>query len=219
MPCPPGGPAPRARTRRLTRNPEGEHCLPGSLAGHEAGSRRAGAWPSLWNGVHSSKEEPMPDLSYRQPGLIMRKTGSTASNRQLRDLQKDLWRLGYRRSGIDGNFGDQTELAVKGLQHDLLEGARGGDDGMPAVLIRSYNRGRQPRRLRAHGVLRLEWARLPELAAALRHRLRLALRGATLQRLGHQFVSLPSPRAPASARSLSHGSDAHQTPSPSGRSR
>ena len=162
----------------------------------------------------------MPDLSYRQPGLIMRKTGSTASNRQLRDLQKDLRRLGYLRNGIDGNFGDQTELAVKGLQHDLLEGARGGDDGMPAVLlIRSYNRGRQPRRLRAHGVLRLEWARLPELAAALRHRLRLALRGATLQRLGHQFVSLPSPRAPASARPLSHGFRRSSTPSPSGRSR
>ena len=84
----------------------------------------------------------MPDLSYRQPGLIMRKTGSAASNRQLRDLQKDLRRLGYLRSGIDGNFGDQTELAVKGLQHDLLEGASGGGDGTPAVLIRSYNRGR-----------------------------------------------------------------------------
>src|SRR5262249_59055897 len=89
-----------------------------------------------------ARRKPMPDLSYRQPGLTMRKTGSAASNRQLRDLQKDLRRLGYLRSGIDGNFGDQTELAVKGLQHDLLEGASGGGDAPPALLVRSDKRGR-----------------------------------------------------------------------------
>jgi peptidoglycan hydrolase-like protein with peptidoglycan-binding domain len=89
-----------------------------------------------------SKEEPVPDPSYRQPGLTIRKEGSGVSNRQLRDLQRDLRRLGYLRSGIDGNFGDQTALAVKGLQHDLLEGATLGNDGTPSVVIKSYNAGR-----------------------------------------------------------------------------
>src|SRR5215472_3672560 len=142
MPCPPGRVSTASAHEAIDKEP-GRRALSGRRRRRpRAGSRHARGWPSLWNGVHSSKEEPMPDLSYRQPGLIMRKTGSTASNRQLRDLQKDLRRLGYLRSGIDGNFGDQTELAVKGLQHDLLEGAIDGDDGTPAVLIRSYNRGR-----------------------------------------------------------------------------
>src|SRR5262249_41147111 len=59
------GHGPLARTRRLTRNPEGEHCLPGSLADHEPGSRHARGWRSLWNGVHASKEETYarPELS------------------------------------------------------------------------------------------------------------------------------------------------------------
>ncbi len=62
----------------------------------------------------------MPVLTYRRPGLIIRRGGSEASNEQVRHLQRDLRQLGYLRKGIDGKFGKGTELAVAALQHDLL---------------------------------------------------------------------------------------------------
>ncbi len=62
----------------------------------------------------------MAALEYRQDGLVLNKGGEGATDRQIRDLQRDLRRLGYLGSGIDGAFGAGTERAVKALQHDLL---------------------------------------------------------------------------------------------------
>src|SRR5262249_16946384 len=82
----------------------------------------------------------MAILTYRQAGLVLT-TGSTA-DRQGRDLQPSLRALGYLKGGIDGNFGDQTELAVKGLQHDLLHNNGGGSDGSAPVRMTDINKGR-----------------------------------------------------------------------------
>jgi putative peptidoglycan binding protein len=83
----------------------------------------------------------MATLSYRQPGLILRRGGG-ATNSQIRDLQRDLRRLGYLKRGIDGDFGAQTELAVQGLQHDLLHNTGGGSDGSSPVNMLNFNKGR-----------------------------------------------------------------------------
>ena len=71
----------------------------------------------------------MPTLSYQQPGLVLKRPGTGATNAQIRDLQRHLRALGYLRQGIDGAFGGGTEGAVKGLQHDLLHNDGGGKDG------------------------------------------------------------------------------------------
>ena len=84
----------------------------------------------------------MPTLSYRHSGLILRRGGTTATNSQIRDLQRDLRRLGYLKRGIDGDFGSQTELAVKGLQHDLLRNSGDGSDGTSTVKMVDFNKGR-----------------------------------------------------------------------------
>jgi hypothetical protein len=80
-------------------------------------------------------------LSYRQGGLVLRR-GGAASDRQVRDLQRDLRRIGYLKRGIDGDFGGQTELAVRGLQHDLLHNGGAGSDGAAPVKLTDFNRGR-----------------------------------------------------------------------------
>ncbi len=86
----------------------------------------------------------MPVLSYRQAGLILKAAGGGASERQIRDLQRDLRRLGYLKSGIDGNFAGVTGRAVKALQYDLLhnDGSSGGGDGKAALRLLDFNRGR-----------------------------------------------------------------------------
>jgi peptidoglycan hydrolase-like protein with peptidoglycan-binding domain len=85
----------------------------------------------------------MPQLSYRQDGLILR-VGGTATAQQIKDLQRDLRRLGYLRAGVDGAFGPGTAQAVKALQHDLLtnDGSSGThNDGTAPVAIKNFNRG------------------------------------------------------------------------------
>jgi hypothetical protein len=86
----------------------------------------------------------MAELSYRKPGLVIRRFEHRANERQIRDLQRDLRRLGYLSSGIDGDFGSDTERAVKALQYDLLnnDGASTRDDGCAPVSILDHNRGR-----------------------------------------------------------------------------
>lgn len=86
----------------------------------------------------------MATLSYRQPGLVLGASGSTASPAQIRDLQRDLRRLGYLKSGVDGKFGTGTTRAVRRLQHDLLhnDGRSTRDDGPAPVSLRSFARGR-----------------------------------------------------------------------------
>ncbi len=60
----------------------------------------------------------------------------------IKALQRDLRRLGYLRSGIDGVFGRETESAVKALQYDLLHNEGAGPDGASLVRVREYNHGR-----------------------------------------------------------------------------
>src|SRR5262245_1910402 len=83
----------------------------------------------------------MTELSYRQPGLILG-VGAAGTEQQIRDLQRDLRQLGYLKKGIDGRFGPGTLLAVKSLQHDLLNNQGSGSDGTAPVRVTDYNRGR-----------------------------------------------------------------------------
>jgi len=84
----------------------------------------------------------MPELSYRQAGLVL-KAGGSATTEQIRDLQRDLRRLGYLREGIDGSFGPGTARAVQALQHDLLmnNGSSRAGDGSAPVRVMDFNRG------------------------------------------------------------------------------
>ncbi len=82
----------------------------------------------------------MPPLSYQQPGLVLKRPGTEATDRQIRDLQRHLRALGYLRQGIDGAFGPGTEGAVKSLQDDLLH--NDGGNGAAPVRLRDYNEGR-----------------------------------------------------------------------------
>jgi hypothetical protein len=86
----------------------------------------------------------MPILSYNKQGLVMKRGGDGTSITQIKDLQRDLRQLGYLPSGIDGEFGKVTELAVKSLQYDLLQndGRSTRQDGNASVRILDYNRGR-----------------------------------------------------------------------------
>lgn len=84
----------------------------------------------------------MPELSYQQPGLTLKKPGTGASAKQVRDLQRHLRELGYLRRGIDGAFGSGTEGAVMSLQYDLLNNTGGGSDGAAPVGVKSYNKNR-----------------------------------------------------------------------------
>src|SRR5262249_16165780 len=90
----------------------------------------------------SGKGQSMATLGYRQSGLTLPRPGGTETNSQVRDLQRGLRRLGYLQRGIDGDFSSQTELAVKGLQHDLLHNDGGGSDGNAAVKMVDFNKGR-----------------------------------------------------------------------------
>lgn len=83
-------------------------------------------------------------VSYQKRGLVLKRKGRRGTNRQIRDLQRDLRQLGYLKRGIDGKFGRGTELAVKGLQHDLLcnYGQSLHNDGSAPVSVLDYNRGR-----------------------------------------------------------------------------
>jgi len=111
--------------------------------------------------------------SYMQPGLILR-AGAGASD-QVKEMQRDLRRLGYLRSGVDGVFGGGTETAIRVLQYDLMSNdgkSRGGDGDAPVRMI-DYNRGRvagisgtleQP--LAACMAEMLEDARFPKLPAS-----------------------------------------------------
>jgi hypothetical protein len=86
----------------------------------------------------------MANLSYRKSGLTLKKGGLAASRQQVQDLQRDLRRLGYLKNGVDGVFGSQTEMAIKGLQHDLLNNHGAGSDNAAAVKMVDFNKGRVP---------------------------------------------------------------------------
>ena len=71
--------------------------------------------------------------SYQSPGLVLAKGAPPGDS--VRHLQRDLRALGYLDRGIDGQFGDHTERAIKALQIDLLTPARGA----APVAITSFN--------------------------------------------------------------------------------
>jgi hypothetical protein len=83
------------------------------------------------------------ELTYRQPGLVLTAGSAGASPQQIKDLQRDLRRLGYLRAGVDGVFGNGTTLAVRALQHDLLhnDGSSRQNDGLAPVRVMDFNRG------------------------------------------------------------------------------
>lgn len=81
--------------------------------------------------------------NYNTAGLIL-KEGISGFENEIRELQRDLRELGYLKRGIDGKFGPGTELAVKGLQHDLLhnDGSSTQNDGIAPVKVKDFNQGR-----------------------------------------------------------------------------
>jgi putative peptidoglycan binding protein len=80
-------------------------------------------------------------LVYRRPGIVLRRDADAALS-LVRALQEDLRKLGYLRSGIDGQFGQGTESAVRALQYDLLHAVQHGADGDAPVALTTFNRGR-----------------------------------------------------------------------------
>src|SRR6266404_3161745 len=80
-------------------------------------------------------------LVYHRSGLVLGR-GAPAASPLVAALQADLRKLGYLRSGIDGQFGDGTERAVRALQFDLLHADSRGSDGEAPVTLRDFNRGR-----------------------------------------------------------------------------
>jgi peptidoglycan hydrolase-like protein with peptidoglycan-binding domain len=80
-------------------------------------------------------------LPYQIPGLHLSRRAS-GPPAVVKSLQRDLRRLGYLATGIDGCFGRATDQAVRALQHDLLFNCGGGGDGAAPVKVRDYNRSR-----------------------------------------------------------------------------
>jgi len=80
-------------------------------------------------------------LVYRRAGLVLRRNAG-GSDPLVKALQADLRRLGYLRAGIDGQFGEDSERAVRALQYDLLNAIAHGSDGDAPVSVKAYNRGR-----------------------------------------------------------------------------
>jgi hypothetical protein len=80
-------------------------------------------------------------LIYRRPGLTLRRT-SGAADPLVKALQEDLRSLGYLRAGLDGQFGDGTERAVRALQYDLLNAGFHGEDGDAPVALSTFSRAR-----------------------------------------------------------------------------
>lgn len=80
-------------------------------------------------------------LVYHGPGVVLRRDAGAAAP-LVKALQVDLRRLGYLRSGIDGEFGEGTELAVRALQYDLLHAGQQGADGEAPVALSTFNAGR-----------------------------------------------------------------------------
>src|SRR3954467_12401125 len=60
------------------------------------------------------------------------------------ELQRHLRKLGYFAAALDGRFGDATDRAVRGLQHDLMhnDGSSRGSDGRASIRLIDFNNGR-----------------------------------------------------------------------------
>jgi hypothetical protein len=86
----------------------------------------------------------MTVASYNRPGICMNRQKGALIEKEVRDLQRDLRKLGYLKSGIDGKFSTGTELAVKAIQYDLLHnaGKSFANDGHAPVCVIDYNKER-----------------------------------------------------------------------------
>ena len=80
-------------------------------------------------------------VAYRRSGLVLKRDAAPGTP-LVTALQRDLRRLGYLRAGIDGQFGEGTERAVRALQWDLIHPVPRAADGEAPVLLRALNRGR-----------------------------------------------------------------------------
>jgi hypothetical protein len=79
-------------------------------------------------------------MGYRRPGLWLRR--AAGSSPLVAELQRDLRALGYLKTGLDGQFGEGTERAVRALQLDLMKNDGRGGDGTAPVALRDFNHGR-----------------------------------------------------------------------------
>jgi len=133
--------------------------------------------------------------SYSAPGLRLSR-GVQAHREAVKDLQRDLRRLGYLATGIDGVFGRGTQDAIHALQYDLLHNSGSGADGPAPVALRDYNQGRITS---PDGVLEGKlaaildemiaderFAKVPESADPV----------AENQRIGRDLAAMPSDRFP-----------------------
>lgn len=77
--------------------------------------------------------------AYIKTGL---KLGLNLSNDPVavKALQRDLRALGYLRAGVDGDFGQQTEAAIRAFQNDLLGKITPGQTNQTAPKIFSFNK-------------------------------------------------------------------------------
>ena len=80
-------------------------------------------------------------LVYHRSGLVL-KRGPGAADPLAKALQQDLRKLGYLKVGIDGDFGEGTEAAIRALQFDLLHAPPVGAENPAPVSLREFNRER-----------------------------------------------------------------------------
>ena len=82
--------------------------------------------------------------AYFKKNLVLKKGPNRGKKSLVRELQRDLRRLGYLARGIDGRFGNGTARAVKALQHDLLHnhGTSTRNNGPAPIAVADYNKGR-----------------------------------------------------------------------------
>ena len=80
-------------------------------------------------------------LVYHRSGLVL-KRGPGAADPLVKALQQDLRKLGYLKVGIDGDFGEGTEAAIRALQFDLLHAPPVGAENPAPVSLREFNRER-----------------------------------------------------------------------------
>jgi peptidoglycan hydrolase-like protein with peptidoglycan-binding domain len=79
--------------------------------------------------------------AYLSPGLRLGR-GEGNARAPVKALQRDLRRLGYLKTGIDGVFGKGTAAAVTAIRWDLLNNQGRGVDGESPVRVCDFNRGR-----------------------------------------------------------------------------
>jgi hypothetical protein len=78
-------------------------------------------------------------LVYHRSGLVLKRGSGGADPELVKALQRDLRKLGYLKVGIDGQFGEGTEAALRALQFDLLHAPAVGAKNPAPVSLRDFN--------------------------------------------------------------------------------